>query len=270
MFLCIFAEKIKGYKMKYLEEMHRLKVFHKKEVVALMKKGNENVAKEILRRYKKQGLIAQIRRDLYAATDLAAKSCLASKFEIACHITPSSCLAYHAALEYHGLAHQVFYLLSVFSRETFQNFEYDGISYIFCPFQSEAGVVCPVTDTLIRVTDLERTMLDCINRIDLCGGLEELIQCFAIITYISEVKLLDYLDCINKQFLYQKTGFILSYFQKEMKLSEYFFQYCKSKIGKSTRYLTDKRESDTYFKDWKLCAPQNILSYLEQEGVEYV
>ena len=256
--------------MKYLEELHRLKIFHKKDVVALVKNDNENVAKEILRRYKKQGLISQIRRDLYSVTDLATKACLASKFEIACQITPSSCLAYHTALEYHGLAHQVFYLLYVFSAKTFQNFDYEGLSYIFCPMSSDAGIVCPVTDALVSVTDMERTVLDCINRIDLCGGLEELVQCFAIITYINEGKLLDYLEGINKKFLYQKTGFILSYFQKEMKLSDYFFEYCKSKIEKSTRYLTDTQESDTYFKEWKLCAPQNILSYLEQGGTEYV
>ena len=38
--------------MKYIEKLHVLKIFHKKEVVALTK--DENAAKEILRRYKKQ------------------------------------------------------------------------------------------------------------------------------------------------------------------------------------------------------------------------
>jgi predicted transcriptional regulator of viral defense system len=159
--------------MKYIKELHRLKVFHKKDVVAFIK--DEHVTKEILRRYKKQGLIVQVRRDLYVATDLATNASLASKFEIAAHITPSSCLAYHAALEYHGLAHQVFYRLYVSSNETFRNFDYDGIEYIFCQAKSETGVIRPVTGSYVRVTDLERTVIDCINRIDLSGGLEELI-----------------------------------------------------------------------------------------------
>jgi len=254
--------------MKYIEELHELKIFHKKDVVALT--GDENAAKEILRRYKKQKLISQVRRDLYVVTDLASKASLASKFEIAGHITPSSYLSYHAALEYHGLAHQVFYELYISSKEAFNNFDYEGISYTFCQSKSEIGVVTPLTDSLIRVTDLERTMLDCINRIDLSGGLEELVACFAIITYINENKLLEYLHHFDKQILYQKVGFILSYFQKEMKLSTAFFELCKSKIGKSTRYLTDKQESNHYFKEWKLCAPQNILSFLEQGESEYV
>ena len=254
--------------MKYLEELHRLKILHKREVVALTK--DENAAKEILRRYKKQGLISQVRRDLYVATDLANKVSLASKFEIAGHITPSSYLSYHAALEYHGLANQVFYELYISSGEVFNNFSFEDISYTFCPSKLQTGIVNPVTDPLVRVTDLERTILDCIDRIDLSGGLEELVECFAIITYVNEDKLSYYLSQFNKQVLYQKTGFILSYFQKEMRLSDIFFEQCKAQTGKSTRYLTERQESNAYFKEWKLCAPQNILSFLEQGGNEYV
>ena len=254
--------------MKYIEALHELKIFHKKDIVELTK--NENAAKEILRRYKKQALISQVKRDLYVVTDLASKISLASKFEIAGHITPSSYLSHHAALEYHGLAHQVFYELSVSSKEAFKNFTYDGITYTFCQSKSEIGVVTPLTDSLIQVTDLERTVLDCVDRIDLSGGLDEIIQCFAIITFIKESKLVEYLHHFDKQILYQKTGFILSYFQKEMELSPTFFELCKSKIVGSTRYLTDKQESDTYFKEWKLYAPQNILSFLEQGRNEYV
>jgi predicted transcriptional regulator of viral defense system len=116
------------------------------------------------------------------------------------------------------------------------------------------------------VTDLERTVLDCINQIDRSGGLEEMIECFALITYLNENKLQDYLKQFNKQVLYQKTGLVLSYFQKEMKLSDAFFELCKSKIGKSIRYLIDKQESNAYFSEWKLYAPKNILSFLEQGG----
>ena len=254
--------------MKYIEELHRQKIFRKKDMVALTK--DENAAKEILRRYKKQGFISQVRRDLYVVTDLANKVSLATKFEIAGHITSSSYLSYHAALEYHGMANQVFYELYISSDEVFNRFYFEGISYTFCRSKIQTGIVNPVTDPLVKVTDLERTILDCIDCIDLSGGLEELIECFAIITYVNEEKLSDYLSQFNKQVLYQKTGFILSYFKKEMRLSDNFFEQCKAKTGKSTRYLTEKHESNTYFKEWKLCAPQNILSFLEQGGNEYV
>jgi hypothetical protein len=34
--------------------------------------------------------------------------------------------------------------------------------------------------------------------------------------------------------------------------------------------MTDTQESNTYFKEWQLYAPANILSFLEQGGGEYV
>jgi predicted transcriptional regulator of viral defense system len=253
---------------KYLEKLHQLRIFHKKDVLSLTK--DDNASKELLRRYKKMGLISQIRRDLYSVNDLANRAALATKFEIASQITPSAYLSYHAALEYHGLASQVFYELYVSSEERFNNFEYEGISYTYCQSGISKGVVNPPLDSMVKVTDLERTVVDCIDSIGRSGGLEELVMCFSLITCLKEEQLLTYLDTYRKQFLFQKAGFILSYFQKEMKLSDDFFKECRQKTGKSIRYLTGTSESGIYHKEWKLYAPENILSFLEQGGNEYV
>ena len=253
---------------KYLENLHQLRIFHKKDVLSFIK--DDNAAKELLRRYKKMGLISQIRRDLYSVNDLANKVALSTKFEIASQITPSAHLSYHAALEYHGLANQVFCELYVSSKKRFSSFEYEGISYTYCNYGISFGIVNPPMDSIVKVTDLERTVIDCIDSIDRSGGLEELVKCFSLITYMKEEQLLIYLTAYQKQFLFQKTGFILSYFQKEMKLSDNFFIECQQRIGKSVRYLTDTSDSKIYHKKWKLYAPENILSYLEQGGNEYV
>ena len=253
---------------KYLEELHRLRIFSKRDVLSLTQ--DDNAAKELLRRYKQIGLISQIRRNLYSANDLANRTTLATKFEIASQITPSAYLSHHAALEYHGLANQVFYELYVSSEERFNNFEYEGISYTYCQSGISLGVVNPPLDSMVKVSNLERTVIDCIDSTGRSGGLEELVMCFSLITYIKEEQLLTYLNAYRKQFLFQKAGFILSYFQKEMKLSDDFFKECRQKIGKSIRYLTDTSNSNIYHKEWKLYAPENILSYLEQGGTEYV
>ena len=253
---------------KYLEELHQLRIFHKKDVLSFAK--DENAVRELLRRYKKAGLISQIRRDLYSVNDLANKTTLATKFEIAGQITPSSYLSHHAALEYHGLANQVFYELYVSSEKRFHDFYYEGISYTFCQSGISLGVVKPPMDSLVKVTDMERTVVDCIDSINRSGGLEELVMCFSLITHLKERQLLVYLEAYRKQFLYQKTGFILSYFRREMNLSDDFFIKCKQKTGKSIRYLTGANDTNIYHKEWKLYAPENILSYLEQGGTEYV
>ena len=243
-------------KKQYLEEFHQLKIFQKKDVLSLTQ--DDNAAKELLRRYKKNGLISQIRRDLYTATDLANKVSLATKYEIASKITPSAYLSYHAALEYHGLANQVFYEIYVSSNERFNNFEYDEIRYTYCESKVLQGVITPPMDSLVKVTDLERTVVDCIDCIGRSGGLEELVVAFSLITYLKEDQLLEYLNEYQKQILYQKAGYILRHFQSALNLSEAFFCECAAHIGKSTRYLTGNSKVH-YNGEWRLMVPSDLL-----------
>jgi len=70
------------------------------------------------------------------------------------------------------------------------------------------------------------------------------------------------------QFLYQKTGFILEHYKGQLHLSEEFIDYCKSKIGESTRYLT--KESIKYNSQWKLVVPEDVFQMLEQGGMPLV
>ncbi len=63
----------------------------------------------------------------------------------------------------------------------------------------------------VRVTDMERTILDSINDLDKIGGLEELLRCLELINYADEEKLLLYLKLtFHKQVLYQKRDISLS------------------------------------------------------------
>ena len=253
---------------KYLEDFHKMKLFSLQDAVQIV--GTEKSAKDLLRNYKKQQLICPVRRNLYTVTDLATKQAIATKFEIGSNITSSAYLSYHSALEYYGLAHQQFFVLYVSSSKKFTSFDFEGIHYQYCKSISEKGVYTPLMDSLVRVTDEERTLIDCIDRIDRAGGLEELLHAITSITYLNENKMLTYLEIYNKQFLYQKAGFLLSYFQQETKLSDNFLKICREKMGKSTRYLDELSVTSVYHSQWKLFAPENIRSFSEQGQNEFV
>lgn len=255
---------------KYLEDFHKMKLFRLQDAVQIV--GNEKSAKDLLRNYRKQQLICQIRRNLYTVTDLARKQALSTKFEIGSNITPSACLSYQSALEYHGLAHQQFFVIYVSSSQKFTPFDFEGIHYHYCNRKSidEKGVYSPPMDSLVRVTDEERTLIDCIDRIDRAGGLEELLNAMAAMTYLNENKLLTYLEIYNKQFLYQKAGFLLSYFQRGTKVSDNFVEICREKMGKSTRYLDGLNIPTVYHSQWKLFAPENIRFYSGQGQNEFI
>lgn len=253
---------------KYLEILHSKKVFRLEDIVNLT--NNINTAKGLLSSYKKQALVIQIRRNLYSATDLATKTTLANKFEIGSQISFSSYISYHSALEYHGIAHQIFYNLFISTDSRFNDFDFEDMHYTYCKSNNSKGVEMPLMNSLVRVTTLERTVVDCIDQIGRAGGLEELIHCISMITYLDESKLQDYLEVYNKSFLYKKVGFILQIFQNELKLTTNFISLCHQKGALHVKSLTDAEESDTFYKEWNIYAPKNILSYLEQGSNELV
>ena len=254
---------------KYIEKLHVLKLFNLQDVVTSLT-GTMRSAQELLRSYTQKGLVVQIRRNLYSVTDLGTKAIMATKFEIGSRVSDSSYISYHSALEYHGLAHQQFFILYVSSDSRFNEFDFGDIHYAYCKSAISVGVVTPAMDSKVKVTNLERTIIDCLDRLDRAGGLEEFIHSLSMLTYLDENKLLEYLNSYNKAFLYKKAGFVLSYFLKDLKLSADFIDFCHKRGAAHVKYLTNQQESDTFFKEWNIYAPSNILSFLEQGTNELV
>ena len=249
----------------YMCKLHRMKLFSLKDVATLT--GNESTAKSLLASGLRNGTLCHIKPNLYAVTDMATGLCAANKFEIASNISDTACVAYHSAMEYHGLGHQLFNEMSVISDSTFRTFEFEGITYVRRQPKIAEGVIVPAMNSKVRVTDLERTIIDCIDRIKYAGGLEELLNNFTSVAYIDEVKLKGYLDAYEKASLYQKAGFLLSMYKKQWGLSAGFFRHCKAHIGKSTRYLIDVADNTDYVSEWRLCVPENMSILMEQGGV---
>lgn len=250
----------------YLHKLHQMKLFSLQDVTQLT--HNESTAKSLLSSGIKHGTICRVKMNLYTVTDLASMRCAANKYEIASHISETACVAYHSAMEYHGLGHQMFNEVSVITPYAFKTFEFDGLVYIRRQPTIAEGIMTPLMDSKIRVTDLERTVIDCINRIKYAGGLEELLNNLSSIAYIDEDKLQRYLENYGKAYLYQKAGFLLSMFKKQMRLSSGFFRRCKANIGQSTRYLDEVSENTVYVAEWRLCVPAGLSDLTEKGGAD--
>ena len=220
--------------------------------------GNIRSAKSLLMRYQRKGYVTKVRRGLYCITNLATKLPEASKFQIASAITPTSYVAYHAALEYHGLAHQIFYNVAVGSEQAFNDFEFDNNFYTCHNSSIRIGIDEPIADKHVRVTSVERTVVDCIDRIDLCGGWEELVNGLRSVQYLREEQLTEILQTYNKIALYKKVGFLFE--QLRLPVSPAFLDTCRKYAKDSVMYLTSEGSSDTFNAVWRLYAPHDLLT----------
>ena len=243
--------------MKYYPRLVDLGCFTRDDVEGMT--GNRATAHSVIEAYKKKGLIESVRRDLFVTMSLETKQPVVNRYAIASHAASGAYVAYHSALEYHGLANQAYYEVYVASKSRFRTFEHGGLTYRHVASPLDIGLD---VKNDIRVTDLERTVIDGINNFEKVGGLEEFLLCIEMMPYLDSRKLIDYLIMYNTVFLYQKSGYILEHYQEALKLPDTFFDVCRNKITKSTRYLygTLQRESHVHNKSWALYTPVDLLA----------
>lgn len=202
----------------------------------------------------------KIRNNLYALVDPSTNDIYSSKFEIASNISNTSFICFHSALEYYGIANQVFNDITVGSLSKFNNFIYEGHEFLYKHYKSIAFVNDVVSEG-IRVTSLEKTIIDCIDDISLAGGIEEVLNALELLKYLKERKLIEILDVYNKMFLYQKVGYLLEMFNDQLNLSVDFFDICKSHLTNKTNYFMKGEFKKVYLnKDWNLMVPKNLKS----------
>lgn len=243
----------------FLDKFHELKIFTLEDAARIVK--SKTYAMTILRGYIEDALVVKIRRNLYAVTNLATKHIEANRYEVASSLTPTAYVAYHSALEFYGVANQVFNTMYVASESIFNSFEFDGLSYMYAKSPTNVGIETPIMSYGIRVTSLERTVIDCIDRIDRCGGSEEMLQCFGMIMHVSEAKMMEVLASYDKATLYKKVGFVLSRFRSRFNISDDFFETCRERANVGSKALTSYEDCTEYDREWNISYPDTFNSF---------
>ncbi len=173
--------------------------------------------------------MVRIRKNMYTCISGETESPVANKYQIGCAINPTAYISHHTAMEYYGVTDQVYYDIYVSAEKTFDKFEFDGYTYYHIPSKCKSGIESIKYSGGIRITTKERTVIDSIKDLDKISGLEEVIANIEGMTILREEKLIHYLKEYGIKFLYQKTGFLLWPYKKQLKLSDGFLKYVKNK-----------------------------------------
>ncbi len=228
---------------------------------------NEKTAYSQLDRLMKKEHVKKVRKNIYSVVNPTTGQLVATRYQIACAITDTAYISHHSAFEYYGLANQVFNEVYVSSDTRFNHFEYDYVSYKYIASRIKEGVVEAKNTSGVRVSDLERTVIDSVRDFNKIGGFEELLNCLEGIHYLDEKKMKRYLDMYDTQGLYQRVGYLLDHYKNGMQLSMEFIDYCKSKIGKSRRYLvSEAKENSYYISEWELMVPEGLFEITGHGG----
>lgn len=256
--------------MMYYEQLLKLEVFNLSDVEQLT--GSADAAKHLLSRYVENGFLKRVKKNLYYCVNLENKNSTVNRFVIGSNINKTAFLSHHSAFEYYGLSHQTFYELYVASAKVFKNFEFEEITYKYVKAHFDNGVIVPETNSKIRVTILERTVIDCIKNIDLAGGTEELFQCLDSVLTLNNDRIFEYLELYDIQFLYQKAGYIFERYKADFAIRDELINACQQKVGEGIRYFDDdaRAGNGVLVKKWNLIIPRGMNNDFNQGATEFV
>jgi predicted transcriptional regulator of viral defense system len=94
-------------------------------------------------------------------------------------------------------------------------------------------------EAALNVSDCEKTLLDCLERFDLCGGVDEVVRTASVlIEGVRSEILLDYLSRMNNQALTQRLGLILERLSTVQTVDQNLISRIAHMVGHHT-YLLD-------------------------------
>jgi predicted transcriptional regulator of viral defense system len=242
----------------------------------LAKRGttNPNTRKTLLNYHRKRGRIVRIRRGLYANVQPGSDPSLSGidPYLVAAKVTEDAVLAYHTALEFHGKAYSVF--TSLYCASKYKSLPVQLRAYeIKCvpmppPLLAKDKTMYGV-DTFhrsgvdVRVSTLERTLVDVLDRPDLSGSWEEIWRSLEMIEFFDLDQVIEYTFLLENRTTAAKVGFFLEQHKESLLLDDAALEPLRKLRPKQPHYLERaKRKDCQWIKGWNLMVPAEVQTAL--------
>jgi len=224
----------------------------------------------MLNRHLKNGNIVHIKQGLYASipSGADAERYPIDPYAIISLLTEDSLIAYHTALQFHGIAYSVYFQHTFQSEEKIRDFQFRQDRFKVTKYpkslpKSKYFIFSEEIDHhgfIVRVTQLERTLVDALDRINLSGGLEEVWRSLNNIQKVNVANIVEYALLLGNATTIAKVGFYLRLRQKEWKMEENYFSQLKAHLPRSVHYLDRKnRINGKYIKEWRIVIPSELI-----------
>lgn len=239
---------------------------------ALASRGRSNRTPDsLLTYYVQTGRLVRVRRGLYASipTGAAPDECPVDPYLVAAKLTEDAVLAYHTALGFHGNAYsarwELFYLTGRRSRPlAFRDNHFRSVPFpkaLRERHQEGFGVlVAERTGLDVRVTSLERTLVDVLDRPDLAGGWEEIWRSLESVEFFDIDRVVEYALLLQNGTTAAKVGLYLDQHREPLMVEDAHLDRLKERRPRTPHYLVRaSRKTGRLVKDWNLVVPAYVL-----------
>jgi len=229
----------------------------------------------LLAHHMKRGRILRVRRGLYASVPFGAipETFPVDTFLLAGKMAEDAVLAYHTALEFHGKAHSVqerfvFLTSRAIRPVNFRGYEFRGVRFPNALVRKEQEFFAVDTaeraGLTVRVTSLERTLVDILDRPSLGGGWEEIWRSLESVEFFDMEKVLDYTLLLDNASTAAKVGLYLEQHQDELMVEDAHLDRLRQHIPKQPTYMV-RNSKGCLVKKWNLIVPSQVLDRLWED-----
>lgn len=243
-------------------------VFRRTEYAAAVgRRPQDRVITAMLTHHLQAGNIQRIARSVFASVPkhAAAATWSVDRFLAASRLRHGGTIAYHSALELHGCAYTEGHDVQVIAQGEPGLFEAAGFACRFVRpprgFAPPDGVM--TVDRLgqeVRVTTIERTIVDLLNRCDLAGGAEELFNSLDLVVRIDTAALVRYARTLGTATVAGALGFWLERERKRLGVPDTALEDLRTLMPAQPRYaLGAKPGKGKTAKGWNVILPADVL-----------
>ena len=197
------------------------------------------------------------------------KSYPVDMYLLASKMAEDAVLAYHTALEYHGKAYSVYHRFHYLStrRSLPINFRSYEIKRVPVPqaLRAKGREMFGVTRQKrlggeLRVTSLERTFVDVLDRPQLTGSWEEIWRSLESIEFFDIDQVVEYALLLENATTAAKVGFFLTQHKESLMVEDLHLKPLRDMRPRQPHYLVrGKRMDGRLVKKWNLIVPDEIL-----------
>ena len=191
------------------------------------------------------------------------KKTFVNDFALGTFLLDDSAIAYWSALNYWGLTEQIPNTVFVQSLRLKRNKRIRGVYYKFVKISEKKfyGIIQMGRGKhKIRITDLEKTIIDCFDLPVYSGGYDELIKSF-IKTKLNTTKLLDYSLRVDNLSIMKRISF-LAYLFKLRGFERYKKETKKRLKDKYTLFSPLREGKGNFNSEWKLVINMDLKKLL--------
>lgn len=265
--------------MRALEFFDRHPVFRHEEFVAAHTADGRSRAtsNNLLAKHVAGGRLVRIRKGLYAtvARGRDAATAPVDPFLVAGHVTDDAVVAYHAALQLFGRAYSLWRRIHVVTAQRLRRFSFRSFEVV--------PVLAPVAvrglpgfgggvKTVgqgggeVRVTSLERTLVDVMDAPDRGGGWEEVWRSLEMVEFFDVDAVTEYALRLGSALAVARVGIFLEQHREELVLEDAALRRLRSHAPRQPRYFDSRRTGGRFVAGWNLVVPTAILERTWEEA----